>query len=148
MENEEGQGSSQGREIQEILLDLERAWEEDQRLNEEGRPAVEKLHLMESVYSRLLKKKNEQELLDAGVLRLLRMWLEPLPDKSLPHEEIKKSVLEILLHLAPEVEHLQESGIGRIVFFYSKNPYEKKQIRRVAKQLVLKWIETATEEEE
>ncbi|KAI5190938.1 transcription factor SPN1 [Nematocida minor] len=147
MDDNENTANNTGKETQEILEELERAWEVDFQANEAGKPALEKLNTVDSVYGKLLKRKNQQELLDSGVLSSLKKWLEPLPDKSLPHEDVKKSVFEILLHLTPEVEHLQESGIGKIVLFYSKNPYEKKPIKRLARQLILKWIEIATEEE-
>ncbi|OAG32756.1 transcription factor SPN1 [Nematocida sp. ERTm5] len=136
------------KEIQKILEDLELAYENDRKSNEEGLPALNKLNIMDSMYYRLLKRKNQQELLDSGVLSCLKKWLEPLPDMSLPHDDVKKGVLDILLHLTPEVEHLKESGIGKIILFYSKNPYEKKGIKQMAKQLTLNWIKIASEEDE
>ncbi|KAI5185888.1 transcription factor SPN1 [Nematocida homosporus] len=136
------------KEIGEILVELDKAQKEDEQLNQEGKPALTRLFLMDSIYNKLLNKKIHEELLDSGVLSLLKKWLEPLPDNSLPHNDVKKGVFDILQHFTPEKEHLIESGIGKIVLFYSKNPYEKKEIKRMAKQLVLRWIELATSQEE
>lgn len=147
MSDNENTTNNSGKEIQEILAELEKASEDDLNANIAEQPALEKLNTIDAVYNKLLRRKNQQELLDFGVLTFLKKWLEPLPDKSLPHDDVKKGVLEILLHLTPEVEHLKESGIGRIILFYSKNPYEKKPIKRLARQLILKWIEIATDEE-
>ncbi|EHY65650.1 transcription factor SPN1 [Nematocida ausubeli] len=147
MADTESIGNNNAKEIQKILEDLEEAYERDCESNKEGLPALRKLNDLESIYNRLLKKKNQQELLDLGVLKLLKKWLEPLPDMSLPHDTVKRSILDVLLHLTPEVEHLKESGIGKIVLFYSKNPYEKKGIKQMAKQITLNWITIASQEE-
>jgi len=130
----------------EIIEQIKNASEKDSELNKEGKPAVWKLTAIETVYPKLLNKKIHQDLLDGGVLVHLKKWLEPLPDNSLPPEEVKRQVLDALMKFDPEVEHLVESGIGKIILFYSKNPYEKKNIQTMAKKLVLKWIETAKEE--
>ena len=42
------------------------------------------------------RKQLQQEFLDHGVLTLLKNWLEPLPDGSLPNINIRAAVLRIL----------------------------------------------------
>lgn len=42
------------------------------------------------------RKKLQQEFLDHGVLTLLKNWLEPLPDGSLPNNNIRSAILNIL----------------------------------------------------
>ncbi|KAH9385812.1 transcription factor SPN1 [Nematocida major] len=147
MSEENSAGSTGNLQAQEILAELDGASEADFAANREGRPALYKLNALSSVYGKLVKRKKQEELLDMGLLSSLKKWLEPMSDHSLPHDDVKKAVLEILYHLEPEVDHLQESSIGRIVLFYSKNPYEKKGIRRLARQISLKWIELATEDD-
>ncbi|OAG28948.1 transcription factor SPN1 [Nematocida displodere] len=134
--------------VKDLIEEIEAAAEEDQRLNQEGKPALHKLFLMDTIYNKLLNRKIHLELLDSGILGALRKWLEPLPNNSLPSDEVKKGIIDILQHFHPMKEHLIESGIGKIILFYSKNPYEKKPIKRAAKQLVLKWIEVAAERDD
>lgn len=149
MDREEQDTSScDKKRAEEILREMEEASDKDRDLNAEGKPALHKLLLIDEVYNKLLNRKAHEELLDAGLLSALRRWLEPLPDNSLPDEETKKKVLGILLHLSPCKEHLLESGVGRIVLFYSKNPYELRPIKQIARQLVLKWIDIGTQAED
>lgn len=149
MDREEQDTSScDKKRAEEVIREMEEASEKDRDLNSEGKPALHKLLLIDEVYNKLLNKKVHEELLDVGLLSALRKWLEPLPDNSLPDEETKKKVLGILLHLEPSKEHLVESRIGRIVLFYSKNPYELRPIKQIARQLVLKWIDIGTQAED
>lgn len=133
--------------IEDILKKMQAAAEEDAELNRQGKPAVKKLELLDPLYDKVLYKGIHEELLDKGVLKILRRWLEPLPDRSLPNDRVKKTVLKILALFSVEKEHLCASGIGKIVLFYSKNPGEKQKIREEANNLVLKWIRVATSAE-
>lgn len=44
----------------------------------------------------MCRKKLQQEFLDHGVLTLLKNWLEPLPDGSLPNMNIRSAILKLL----------------------------------------------------
>ncbi len=46
---------------------------------------------------------------------MMRQWLEPLPDGSLPNFNIRRDFIDILGQLPIESEDLKESGIGRVV---------------------------------
>lgn len=48
------------------------------------------------VYSSLSRKQLQTEFLDHGVLTLLKNWLEPLPDGSLPNINIRAAILRVL----------------------------------------------------
>ncbi|MGL4499769.1 MAG: hypothetical protein ACRCU2_11955, partial [Planktothrix sp.] len=80
-----------------------------------------------------------KEFLDCGILDELRMLLEPLPDNSFPNVEIKVAVLELLGRLDVRKEHLLDSGIGKIVYFYSRGRFETKRVRALATGLVNRW---------
>jgi transcription factor SPN1 len=85
------------------------------------------------------------ELLDAGLLGVLKAWIEPMPDGTLPNSKIRSSVLNMLTRLPVDCsyedrkEQLKRSGMGRIVMFLSKLPDELPANRRTAQQLVEKW---------
>ncbi|TBU00814.1 hypothetical protein CWI39_1569p0020 [Hamiltosporidium magnivora] len=115
----------------------------DNQSNKEKKPSFEKVNMVDSVSKALLNKKYQTSFLDSDVLSVIRMWLEPLPDKTLPGYKIKSTLLELLLVVPVKKYHLIESKVGRIVFFYSKNERENKEIKRMAKKLVYLWTQVA-----
>lgn len=44
-----------------------------------------------------------------------------------------------LLQLPIASDHLRESGVGKIVYFYQKSPRVDPRIKRKAEQLIAKW---------
>ncbi|KAF5202070.1 Iws1-like protein [Thalictrum thalictroides] len=71
--------------VEEVMATLEVAAEEDADLNRNSQPAVNKLKKVPLLTQFLSKKHLQLEFLDHGVLCLLKKWLEPLPDGSLPN---------------------------------------------------------------
>lgn len=78
-------------------------------------------------------------LLDAGILSAVRLWLEPLPNRSLPAVHLRKTLLELIRFLPVEIDHLRESHIGRIVMYFARRPRETPEIQRLAKDLIARW---------
>lgn len=62
---------------------------------------------------------------------VLKAWLEPLPDGTLPNSKVRGSVLRLLGQLPVDCaqedrkEQLKRSGLGRIVMFLFKVPGEQ-----------------------
>ncbi|XP_017428632.1 protein IWS1 homolog 1 [Vigna angularis] len=99
------------------------------------------LHLYVSQSRSALRK--QQEFLDNGLLTVLKNWLEPLPDGSLPNLTIRTKVLKILndmdLEHHDKREHLKNSGIGNAVMFLSQSDEEINSNRKLANELIYKW---------
>ncbi|KAL7164781.1 hypothetical protein ACSBR2_040646 [Camellia fascicularis] len=55
-----------------------------------------------------------------GVLTLLKTWLKPLPDGSLPNINIRGAILRILTDFPIDLEHydrreqLEKNGLGKV----------------------------------
>ncbi|KAL4388629.1 hypothetical protein GQ457_09G027550 [Hibiscus cannabinus] len=84
--------------------------------------------------------------MDRGVLSLFKIWLEPLPDGSLPNATLRASLLNILTHtFSIDVsseggrEQLKRSGLGKVIMFLSKSDEETTSNRQLAKDLVENW---------
>ncbi|XP_047326797.1 protein IWS1 homolog 1-like [Impatiens glandulifera] len=131
--------------IENVMAELEIAAEEDVELNKQSKPAIsklKKLSLLQEVFS---KKHLQAELLDHGVLTLLKTWLEPLPDGSLPNINIREAILQILQDFPIDLEQsgirdqLKKSGLGKVIMFLSKSDEEIMSNKRLAKELVDKW---------
>lgn len=104
-----------------------------------GQPATNKLAMVDEVRDLLNRQNLLAVAVDCGILKGIRRWLEPLPNKSLPAYNVQKLMFEILAKLKPDFTHLQESGIGKIVMFYTKDVRPERGIRREAEKLVRDW---------
>ncbi|CAI0472985.1 unnamed protein product [Linum tenue] len=110
--------------VENVMAELEVTVEEDVKLNLRGKPAINKLKKLPLLTDVLSKKQLQQEFIDHGVLTLLKNWLEPLPDGSLPNINIRAAVLRILTD---------------VIMFLSKSDEETTSNRKLAKDLVDKW---------
>ncbi|XP_054810503.1 protein IWS1 homolog 1 [Prosopis cineraria] len=131
--------------VENVMAELEVTAEEDAELNRQGKPAINKLKKLPLLTEVLSKKQLQQEFLDHGVLTLLKNWLEPLPDGSLPNINIRTAILNILndfpidLEQYDRREQLKKSGLGKVIMFLSKSDEEISVNRKLAKELVDKW---------
>ncbi|KAB5552308.1 hypothetical protein DKX38_009619 [Salix brachista] len=82
--------------VENVMAELEVTAEEDADLNRQGKPAVNKLKKLPLLTEVLSKKQLQQEFIDHGVLTLLKNWLQPLSDGSLPNINIRAAILRIL----------------------------------------------------
>ncbi|KAH7510850.1 hypothetical protein ACOSP7_003197 [Xanthoceras sorbifolium] len=131
--------------VENVMAELEVTAEEDAELNRQGKPAINKLKKLSLLTEVLSKKQLQQEFLDHGVLTLLKNWLEPLPDGSLPNINIRAAILRILTDFPIDLEQydrreqLKKSGLGKVIMFLSKSDEETTSNRKLAKDLVDKW---------
>ncbi|KAI4328020.1 hypothetical protein L6164_020417 [Bauhinia variegata] len=131
--------------VENVMAELEVTAEEDAELNRQGKPAINKLKKLPLLTEVLSKKQLQAEFLDHGVLTLLKNWLEPLPDGSLPNINIRTAILNILndfpidLEQYDRREQLKKSGLGKVIMFLSKSDEEIGVNRKLAKDLVDKW---------
>ncbi|CAO3668037.1 unnamed protein product [Rhizopus stolonifer] len=126
-------------ELSELRDRMKSACEKDTIANGNRQPALAKLKMLNEVSNTLTNKHLQDLILDNGLLEAIRLWVEPLPDRSLPSLDIQQAMLDILDRLPISGEHLRESGVGKIVYFYTKSPRIEQPIKRKADQLVAKW---------
>ncbi|XRB14362.1 transcription factor SPN1 [Pseudoscourfieldia marina] len=136
-------------EVKDMVIDLltkmDMAADKDEKSNQEQKPCIAKLGLMNMVYEQLTKRKYQAEYIDHGVLGVLKEWLKPMPDGSLPNVLVRTKVLGILealpinLELPDRKEQLRSSQLGKLVMFLSINKDETPDNRKRATQLVQRW---------
>ncbi|KAF8599553.1 hypothetical protein BDV93DRAFT_497519 [Ceratobasidium sp. AG-I] len=115
------------------------AADRDIEANAGKQPAVAKLKMLGEVMDMLQKSSFTQSVLDNNLFEGVRRWLEPLPDKSLPALSIQNAFFEIMPKLFIDTATLKESGLGKIVLFYTKCKRVTPVIRRIADTLVAGW---------
>lgn len=78
--------------------------------------------------------------MDNNLLEGVRRWLEPLPDRSLPALNIQRDFFPILKKMEfIDSSVLKESGLGRIILFYTKCKRVQPEVQRIANDLVSAW---------
>ncbi len=108
----------------------------------------------------------QQAILDSSeFLQSIKAWLEPLGDGSLPSLNIQRSILVqlkkvgdipfeavvpypskpllIATTINPQMditkENLKESGLGKVIFFYTRSKRVQPEISRIANDLYDRW---------
>ncbi|KAG6374392.1 transcription factor iws1 [Boletus reticuloceps] len=113
---------------------------DDEQANREKLPATNKLKLLPQVLEVLRKQSLSQSIIDNNLLEGVRRWLEPLPDRSLPALNIQRDFFPILKKMEfIDGAVLKESGLGRIVLFYTKCKRVYPDMQRIANDLVCTW---------
>ncbi|OMO68690.1 hypothetical protein COLO4_29486 [Corchorus olitorius] len=131
--------------VEKVMAELEIAVEDDVQLNKDGKPAIKKLQNLPFLRDVLGKKRLQSFFVNHGILTLLKNWLEPFPDGSLPNCNVRTEILNILtefpLHLDQPYQRQQfkESGLGKAIMFLSKYEDEIPSNKRLAQELIDKW---------
>ncbi|CAL0311787.1 unnamed protein product [Lupinus luteus] len=129
--------------VENVMAELEVTAEKDAELNMQRKPAINKLRKLPLLTEVLSKKQLQLEFLYHGVLTLLKNWLEPLPDESLPNISIRTAILPIFndfpidLEQYDRREQLKKSGLGKVIMFLSKSDEEISVNRKLAKDLLI-----------
>lgn len=111
----------------------------DRACIDKGEPAIYKVEMLPQVRTVLQKQNLADSILDNNLLEAIRMWLEPLPDASLPSYEIQNDLFAALERLPIKTIHLRESSLGKVVLFYKKSTRPQAQIKRTAERLIGAW---------
>lgn len=125
--------------IAKLRDDMRRAALDDVECIQQGTPAVNKVRMLPEVVRTLQKGQLADSILDGNLLESVRIWLEPLPDASLPSFEIQKALFQALTSLPIKTIHLRESGLGRVVLFYQRSKRPHSLIKRLAQKLIGDW---------
>ncbi|KAL2884761.1 Transcription factor IWS1 [Ceratocystis lukuohia] len=127
--------------INTLVVQMERACQADNDARQNGQPAVHKLRLLPQVVAMMNRNSAQAAVVDpdSSFLRAVRYFLEPLYDGSIPAYNIQRELFSGLMKLPIDKEALLSSGLGKVVFFYTKSKKPEVPIKRMAEKLVGDW---------
>lgn len=120
---------------------MEKACVADNEAREKGMAATHKLKLLPQVTALLNRTAIQDSVLDpeTNLLQSVKYFLEPLNDGSLPAYNIQRDIFNALAKLPINKEVLLSSGIGKVVYFYTRSKRPEAGIKRIAERLVGEW---------
>ena len=107
--------------------------------NSQGQIATEKLKLLKEVSDILARADLAIPILDNNLLEAVRLWLEPLPDASMPAYQIQKELIHALETLPIKTDHLVASGIGKVLVFYQRSKRTEPLLKKIVDRLIGDW---------
>ena len=128
-------------ETNELKVRMERACEDDNSARENGQPAINKLKMLPEVVAVLNRNTARHTVVDpeTNFLQSVKFFLEPLNDGSLPAYNTQRDLFQALETLPIDKETLLASGIGKVVFYYTKSKKPEIGIKRIAERLLADW---------
>ncbi|KAI9894916.1 MAG: Transcription factor iws1 [Vezdaea aestivalis] len=128
-------------EIENMRKAMIHAAQADAEARSAGKPAMHKLKLLPAVTTLLARSNLKDSFVDpdTNFLEVVRYFLEPLEDGSLPAYNIQKDLFAALQTLPVDKDALIASGIGKVALFYTKSKRPEPSIKRVAEQLIADW---------
>lgn len=111
----------------------------DVEKNLQGQIATEKLKLLREVMDTMTKADLAILILDNNLLEAVRLWLEPLPDASMPAYQIQKELLQSLAALPIKTDHLVASGIGKVLVFYQRSKRTEPNLKKIVDRMIGDW---------
>ncbi|GAX85985.1 hypothetical protein CEUSTIGMA_g13401.t1 [Chlamydomonas eustigma] len=131
--------------VDDKIAKMEAAAEADMEEHQNRRPAIHKLKVLAEVEEFLAQKKYHELFISSGGLGVLKAWVEPYADGSLPNARVRAAVLRgcQLLPIDTTREdmkaQLKRSELGKRVLFLSMCSAETMENKRMARELVQNW---------
>ncbi|KAE8891970.1 hypothetical protein PF005_g11873 [Phytophthora fragariae] len=124
---------------QEVLYRMDKAYADDLASIAERRPALEKIKFVGSALHVLRKLQFQPMLLDFDLLTIVKKWIQPLEDGTLPNVGLRTKMLEMVSKMPVFKEHLKRSGLGKVVMVLMKHPQETPENKELCRSLVERW---------
>mmetsp|Transcript_5642 Transcript_5642/g.9840 ORF Transcript_5642/g.9840 Transcript_5642/m.9840 type:complete len:501 (-) Transcript_5642:850-2352(-) len=131
--------------VNDMIAKMEAAADTDAEEFASGRAALAKLRTLKEVEDFVLQRQYHEIFISSGGLGVLKAWLEPYADGTLPSVRLRTALLHACKVLPIDTaredvkESLKKSQLGSRIIFYAKCPEESQANRKSALELVQKW---------
>merc|ERR1712096_600630 len=103
-------------------------------------PALQKVSILRSCISEISKPDNQNWFVTFGGLSVIRAWLKPSPDGSLPPLTLRNELLRVLAKLPVSASNLRKSQLGHQIKALLKHRDETLSNRKRCQDLINRWL--------
>lgn len=118
---------------------MTQAYEKDVANNKQGKPALEKLKLMDKICKKLKHQTFASYFLDSNGLDVINNFISMLPDGSWPLSSLRSKILEIIYKLPATIEHLRSTRLGRTLALLQASKKEFVGNKKLIQLIKDKW---------
>ncbi|GAB9474595.1 hypothetical protein Gpo141_00011715 [Globisporangium polare] len=124
---------------QEMLYRMDKAHQDDLASIAERRPALEKIKYVDHAIMLMRKHQLQPMLLDFDLLSIIKKWIHPLDDGTLPNVGIRTKMINMVADMPVFKEHLKRSGFGKVIMMLWKHPEETRENKDLCRDLIERW---------
>lgn len=118
---------------------MELAYLADVECNQHGKPAVNKLRVLEKVLLKLKTPLFANYFLNKGGLEQFNNFMKKLPDGSWPLSHVRTEILHCILHLPNNEHHLKYTKLGKTLTALLNSKNETEDNKRLILEIKEKW---------
>jgi len=129
--------------IQQVVIDMMQAADVDEEEFKKGLPMIKKMAMLPKALAIMKKHAFAEIFVTFDGCQALAKWLRCLPDGQLPNEHLRTELLTAMVRLPITKEALsncKDTPLGAVVKNLQLNPRETISNRKIAGQLVQKWL--------
>lgn len=118
---------------------MTKAYEKDIANNKQGKPALEKLKLMDRIGKKLKHHRFASIFLDSNGLDVINNFISMLPDGSWPLSTLRSKILKIIYRLPATIDHLRSTRLGRTLALLQSSRKEFPNNKKMIQSIKDKW---------
>lgn len=112
-----------------------------------AQPAIAKIKILNHCTTEINKPLNQEWFVTFGGLSVIRTWLTPSPDGTLPALSIRTAMLDSLKKLPVTQSNLKKSKLGLTIKELVKRDDENLKNRKACQDLINKWLSLVLDQE-
>lgn len=119
---------------------MEAAYLADNESNQKGKPAINKIRVLDKVLLKLKTPQFATYFLNKGGLEQFNNFLKRLPDGSWPLSQMREEILNCILELPCNEHHLKYTKLGKTLSTLQKSTHEYEENKKIIQEIKDKWF--------
>ena len=133
------QGSNLQEDVENMLTEMQMAWDSDNSNNKRGKPGLAKLMIIDKCLQKLKHHEFANIFLDSNGLDLIDKFISMLPDGSWPLSSVRSKIFQAIIKLPIQVDHLRGCKIGQTLTQLQASKKEFADNKKMIAHIKDKW---------